>query len=435
MDAGNGYTRQAALDAVHVGMASTPLLCAVLTRLNDWVPQVRVAAQHAIDRMWDSITAPMLLAALPHIERLGRAGRASHTAIVHRIEARMLDTSAQGGAQHIRQWMHTGDGAVACFCYDLLVRRAQLDEAQLCAWGLECPHPHVARRAAQRLHHLQGSAEHLHTLVEQALQSRYGGVRLAALRAARPSATQPLDGALGVLALRAALDRNTSVRNIAVMMLGGPSASLCTHAISVLEDAKQPYRRQAIALALLGEMGSLAPTAQVLQGLEHPSPTLRRAAYGAAFQLGVLRADDLILKALQDPTISVQKTALQWAYRLKTAPTASELQAIAHRLDAQGWHTMLHLMRLGNPWELLITLLALPERFQKHCASTAPLATHGLHWIQTMNRCFLEPSPPQRAQLALLLANAGKHRMFAPHMRALSWQLDRFHIPIPHGKA
>lgn len=422
----SGYVRQTALDDIQQAHASKACVRAVMLRLNDWVPNVRRSADKALERLWPLITPDMILAALPEIQGLQRAGRANHSALIKRLELHMLSGQPATALQRLKDAVHGAVGSEAMFCFDVLRKHADMRFSDLCRLGLSCPHMHIARIAAQQLRKLAEEPAEQAKLVQLAMQSPFAMVRMAALRAAMPPAGQSFPTFLLEAARQQLTDRSAGLRNLSVFILGGASTQLAQHALDVWQQNSLPTWRRAAALCLLGELGSHAPCAPVLEALHHPLPSIRRTAYGAAFKLGAQDADGLILRALQDPSASVRRAAVQWARRLKTCPNADALCALASQLDDAGLHCLLQIMELGNPWEKLLALLEMPPLAKQKNRATL-LTQHAGTWLRHMNNCFVQPTPAQRSHINALLRAKGLG-VFALHKNDLAYCLERFSV-------
>lgn len=86
---------------------------------------------------------------------------------------------------------------------------------------------------------------------------------------------------------------------------------------------------------------------------------------------------------------------------------------------------MLHLMGMGNPWELLALLLTLPPDLLEDRNIRRQMVEHAERWLSNMARCFLNPTPAQKAHLCPMLAKADSG-VFANRMPSLLFCVKQF---------
>lgn len=423
----DGRVREAALHALTGQDDASQTLRAVLPRLNDWVPQVRQAARAAVDRLLPQVPPQDLLALVPDVEALRRGARADHQPVLAQVEARLL-TNDPVQAVALQRWLHRRDARVAAFCFELLWRHQRLDLDALVALGQRCRHPQVARRAVQVLGDTVSPEAHA-ALGTVALNSRHGPVRQAAWRVLQkqvgqaPSAQQR--ALVQALAVQALCDSHGTVRAIAMGLFGGDRHQALDYAEALWASPEATPPQRAGALALLGDLCLPEGLALVSEGLRHPLPIVRRAAYGAAFKLRAETPQDLVLRALDDPAPSVFKTALRWAERLGVSPTAAELTPWMTGDAAEPWARCLQLLALGDPWNRLVALLSLPRVMRQAAGQADRFTALSNAWLRDMPACFMPPSVPQTARIESLLRERGPG-IFDSRQQQLVYWLEGF---------
>ncbi|PJK08956.1 hypothetical protein CO608_07940 [Lysobacteraceae bacterium NML08-0793] len=101
----DGYARERALHQLAPAQVNGPVLSAVLLRLNDWVPQVRQAAQEVLRQLSAGLGFEQLQAVLPALQALERGRRADHSESLDLIR-RSLTLQVQGMSEAQRQRLH-----------------------------------------------------------------------------------------------------------------------------------------------------------------------------------------------------------------------------------------------------------------------------------------------------------------------------------------
>ncbi len=417
----SGWIRERALRELMAEDAGSHTVSAVLQRLNDWVPQVRDAAQAALLRLLPALHTQALLDALPALSALQRGRRADHSEAV-RLLTQRLDPGADGAARKaLLDHVRGPQRAPARFVFDLLQRRARAPGApahelrEVIEAGLNAQDLGLAKRAGQALRHLQDPADRSR-LVAAGLASRQAPARMGALRALVQDTTSgtPVPAVLQPAVTRCALDTNGTVRQLAIALLGGASDELLALATAHAQGASASPRQRAIALHLVADLGLPAGRSVALVHVHDAAPVVRRAAYNAAYRLGAQDADALTLQALSDPATSVFRLALRWADRLGTRPTPDALQAHSHSDDPVHWSRAMQLLTTASTWGQLAWLLNAPAPLRTKAAR--PLLDTAVQQVQaSLQRNSVSPSDTERATLADLLARNGRGVLGSQH--------------------
>lgn len=422
----DGYTRERALRRLPADLIQGPVLQAVLLRLNDWVPQVRNAAQLALQKVAPRLGIDSLLHVLPALQALERGRRADHSASLALIR-RSLAQQVQGMDAAQRQQWHRlaqrGAPAVAFFAFDVLLNWADGNAHALpavLATGLQARQPQIQHRTVQWVSQLPAAQRA--PLYVQALRSPNARTRLAALRALGQGRDSAAAKTLPVQDLpdwlrTALLDAHISVRYLALMLCGGPRDALLAHARAALQAPSATARARCAALGLLADLGLPAASPLALAALQDPVPTVRRAAYAAALRLQAAPADALALRALQDPANKVFALVLQHIKRNGQAPGADALRPHMQGDSTTHWLRLLQLAELGNPWDWLIALLSVPRAALADAQSphAQALAQVGPRWQACLwVSFFIQANPVQSQRIRQLLPQAPVQALFGP---------------------
>lgn len=204
----SGYARQAALDVMDWPLDGGIFVTALVARLNDWVPEVRVAALRCAERVLPQTGPEPLADALLEIaDRLKTFGRWSEPPAV-------LDQSFQRtdvGEALARRLVAAGDWRVRSF--QTLLRYGSLDQhlPELAARAVK---PAIRAIATQTL--ILGEARWIDGYEWQWTDKSLGKRRRVNLFSARPVARPATPEEL---IQQAAKDRSTAVRRVAVAAL------------------------------------------------------------------------------------------------------------------------------------------------------------------------------------------------------------------------
>ncbi len=123
----DGFRRESGLQAIRSSQ-STIRLAAILERLNDWVPQVRVAAVVALDDYLTPQHAESLIAQMPAIMALGNRKRADHTPTIRKLETALAMKECLA---HCNEAFWASRGASARFLFNVLIQTKVEDDLTL----------------------------------------------------------------------------------------------------------------------------------------------------------------------------------------------------------------------------------------------------------------------------------------------------------------
>ncbi|WEZ84139.1 hypothetical protein P6U16_05475 [Rhizobium sp. 32-5/1] len=205
----DGFARERALRGITMPPPSAMRLALLMIRLNDWVPQVRAAAQDCLRRVEAGITPAVFVDALPYcLQALPLASRmddggAALIALVSRPDIHALIAE---------RLMHGEGGAIVRIFRDLM--STDLFDAHLPALAISARDTTIRARALRIL--LDGAVEDIPVIREFWISRKLGIKRPVAGTASRPIAHVP---AAQALITRAARDRTVAVRKAAAQGL------------------------------------------------------------------------------------------------------------------------------------------------------------------------------------------------------------------------
>lgn len=319
-----------------------PLL---IERLNDWVPQVRDAAQAAIEPLLTEQHAPAFVQHIVQWQQLRHRGRDHHEVIVTRLEA-FLATPPQRA--HLLAGLHSADRRISRLCLQIVKARSLLDDSEYVEFGLLHNDIAVAIDALARAATMP--PEQRRTSAERALSHAAAPVRRDAFR---------LLLACGIAQERIenfAFDRHAAVRALAARHLRNAGADVAALYRAAL--ASPHPRRLSIAVDGVATHGTVDDIRAMSPLLAHPLPVLRRGALTA--WAGRLRFDaaDAVVAALSDPAASVASEAARLAAIVRPQLDADTMLAISANpawTDNRG--RLLAAFGFSDKWEQLIFVM------------------------------------------------------------------------------
>ncbi|MDH0864475.1 HEAT repeat domain-containing protein [Mitsuaria sp. GD03876] len=395
----SGYERQEAV-AMLGRLRAHEALPGLLTRVNDWVPEVRSAARSAVGAFLDDDALPAWREALPALVDVLRGGRDDHAPLLAAIAAFLLaparvERLKESGPDLpplVRRWLDA----------NLWHAAGDAQRTALLAERLRGGDVVAARWALDRVDEL-ASATTRSALWLLGCDSPSGTVRAHALR--RLCDTAPDIGLAN--ASRLALDPRTAVRDVALARL---RAAGRTEPVRLLAEAQlvspvgTPHHGvpALLVLAVLDPAGTTARCERLmtLAGGARPHATLR----GLALQhlLGASAGETQqrwLRRALSDASARVQRVAVDAVAHGVPPPSPTELWPLVleHR-EVQAFRRGLRLLQYWDLWKQLGELLEL-ARLPLPDGGAAALAVALDLWEVTTRRGVTAPAEPLASQL------------------------------------
>lgn len=202
----NGYVRERALKGLNGGAANSLMFCLALRRLNDWVPQVRLAARMALQKMAGATPATYVVDALcvmfPTALTWGRMAKDDSDALVDLLRIEHV------GDEMLSRIMNSPSGPMAETLSQAM--RVPLFDTRLDEVAARAVQPAVRARAQRAL--LRRQATWLEGKRWKWTDVRYGEGRLEKVHGTRPI-SDPLP--VPFLLDKALSDRSVIVRRVA----------------------------------------------------------------------------------------------------------------------------------------------------------------------------------------------------------------------------
>lgn len=402
LDAPSGFEREEAIRAL-TRLRAPEALPGLLKRLNDWVPQVRVAAQDAIHVYLDDALLAAWPAALPEMVHLLRGRRSDPWPMLSaignffaqsdRVRALVADPSAIPALDPlVARWVfgikwNVSDDAVRQTMLLPGMDGADILEA-LWAVGQTGKLASLAARTALWL---------------KACGSPHGLVRAQAL--AQLCDSVPDVGA--ATAQRLALDRNAGVRSVALAQMrktGGIELTMDL-ALTQLHWPSRAPRGAVPAFQFLASVDHAGAAAQAEQlmaraGEDRPGAALRALALR---QLIASSNDDArdawLLHALRDPSSRVQRVAVSAIEDGASAPRPDQLWPLMLGHGTSGaFQRGLRIQQHWGIWTQLDALLKLLRSVPTGATPDSVLEALE-RWMDTTRRGVAPPAEPEASVL------------------------------------
>lgn len=390
---GNGYVRERAITLL-AGIRDGRELPYLLIRTNDWVSQVRSAAQEAIQARLIPEYAGHFIANLPLVERLLRSERADYGGLVQSIFGLLQGPEA-------RAVLHAGftaaDRQVRRLSYRLALTAPEEDVSLVFNQALRERDPIIRTWAAQQAAAVLDQ-ETLQSAVSIMAHDPYMPVRRIALQIT----VEHFPAIAHDVLLGALLDTNATIREVARYYLRRLAPM---DFAAFYRDALDTHTGNGVLGAIhgIGETGTAADAERLLPFASQGSIRTRKAAIAeiARLQQGD-RYLSLFMKALVHalPGLSNvgREALLNRAYLLDTGWLAQRLQTSPYVHVRK--NILRLLARLGK-WP------SLPYLIRATCDTDArivQMATRLLkRWLLSSNRAFIAPTDAQLAEIRAAL--------------------------------
>ncbi len=348
----NGFERQEAVEMLG-RLRHSPALPVLLTRVNDWVPQVRASAVAAVRALMDNAFMAEWVKALESIVALDRARRVDHAALLGDI-ADFLARPA--GLSRVKGALPSLSSAAKRYASMLEWRAAGTEEQrqQLLDSALAGSDIVQARAALAQMPSMSGAAQR--TLASAACRSRFSAIRAAGVRQLLEDTAEAPH-----FILACCLDSSSMVRAMAwgAAQRSGEADVVrsAASALFVREDASA--RQRAIALQFLCMADAEEALMLCARGAADSSAAVRRVAIQTLLsRKRGSEQEQWLLTALADVSPQVQRLAVEVVQRGGLPPDPARVVeiALAHR-DARALSRAFAVLRRYSLWLRLHWLL------------------------------------------------------------------------------
>ena len=371
-------------------LARPDLLPIAISRLNDWVPQVRAAAREAVVAILPSADASTVLSTFAAIEALRRAKREDHSAWIGRYEKAV---STIVPVSDLIAGAKTQDLIIGRTCLALLSDFRMIEPAACVALAFARSGDIKAIRRAMQMCAALSDIERM-DYYRKALCSHFGAIRTMALRALLndPATVNKADVAIAAL-----MDSQPTVRFAAHYFLQQARFHLRSHYTGLLnKDASAEQLK--IALAGLANCASQEDVAIARAFLDCPLPGVQVAAFAAWLKLAPNDKDRIAALALRNASSRVRRYGILIVQRhFAYVPQDEIIHLLSKTCDVQ----LLSIIASGSSFTWL-TIVAntvlgesMPERMR---AALARRCAEQMAW----HTQFISPT---REELACLLSS------------------------------
>lgn len=394
----NGRVREAAVRQL-VRFKTDGAFQAIVERLNDWVPQVRSAAQSSLESFISPDCVALILNGLREVMALRGRGRADHFPYLLRF-AEILRTRA--ARVQVLRHVPVCSGKEARYLLDLLTASGEMDEECLQTFAR---HPDcVVRLKVVML--CRDHPEHYRAILEQLRHDGHPRVRREVW-----SIQWSLCGEVARESLlRAALlDRAGSVREIALWCARKSNFDLRAFAEQALAESSLENSARVSRLWLLTNLKVQTGFDLACSELESDCASVRSAALTCMVVLSRDASDVYVARALIDPSSKVARLARLLISRGQVALTHAQFIEAIRTLSSSGaeeraiWTCLL--MSIWGRLEGL--LIALQEG--RSAETVQRVKTELLRWERRQGCSAIRLDTTERTRLLALLEDRRLH--------------------------
>jgi HEAT repeat protein len=405
----SGYIREAALKRLDrtSGGKELPYL---LLRLNDWVPNVRRAAQQAIDTRLHARYARSFMAYLPLLARLKQTERTDHRQLVNTIEKLLKSVESRNALLEGLNWP---DCLSRRLIFSLAFDAIGLEQSSVMERAL-ADQDTVIRLWAARKIALEFEDAQLDKFLALMKDDRFMPVRREALRAFVNRVPEQAREELR----RALLDSHVSMREEARYRLqkieGMDLASFYRQALVNPEDEGLLYS----AISGMGETGLASDDILLLPYIRHKSAKVRRATIRGLSRLNAGQHLSTFITALSDEMPGVSREATRALTAGINGSGGETLWVIFNSSPlAHVRRNVLYLFAQMGKWDGIYYLVKAIGDSDGAMAGASQLYIR--RWVEQFNRRFTAPTREQLARLKRALEEYGQ--MLDENIRETLW--------------
>lgn len=388
----DGYKREEAVR--RLGALGNPAaIPELLARVNDWVPQVRKAAEDALSQLMQRDNAAAFVRSLPEIYHLQRCGRKDHGDLIAKVVRFLIEPD---NSAHLRSAIADDNLRIARIAARLCLQHSLVDTHDLIGKCFSHHDVSVRRMAASRLMDLPEALQA--QFVEQAMHDPFMPIRREAfLLQLRRHPEHTLD-----VAGRMLFDRHSSIREIAIRRLLDRKVDVAGVLHAVLAAPSEPPFKLRSAVLGLAEIGAKDAAPQIAEFARDRLPSVRKASLQALVRLMSEGAAPYLREGLRDASPGVAKESCRLMHKAGISTSVEELLRL-HEV-ARHPHTLgicLSLAAEMNKWDRLIVLLNLARQTTAEEEAQADVIRNEfLRWDMSFNRRWGQPTSAQKERIA-----------------------------------
>lgn len=378
----NGYVREAAVTRSAELLLPT-ILPHLMPRINDWVPQVRQAANKAVEAYLYADKFEDVLDALPSVYWLKNCGRADHAAFIERIEQFLVKNRR---ASEIPVILTKRIGLHARSLFDLAWKHNLASKPELIRAGLASKDVPTSRRSCRAVHELP-EKERM-SFARELLKKRSGWLRYDGLLiVSRLEPSKAKDAAeLNLLAEYAPL------RELAERLSGWSKEELASLRRNTLQSKQANSATIRTAIKLCGILKDKSCEPVLENFLLDKRPSFRGSALLALTRISPGKFNEKVFEFLKDEAPAANHAALVAFIEggLKMTPSEWKICAQATRIDGH-FQRLIALSCRIDKWEHLGALLEYSAQGKFSDLIKSQLQV----WRYQFNYSFMQPSQQQ----------------------------------------
>jgi len=388
----NGFVRQKAvleLTKIWAGK-ELPFL---LIRLDDWVPNVRVAAAEAVTARLQPAYAYHWADCLPLALQINRRKRVSESELVLSIR-NLLQTEFARPA--VFDGLNSADSFARRAYFQVALDSGGVNLPELIERGSKDPDNLIRIWCVQKVRQIKEDSQ-ANRLLERFRNAAFLPVRLEAIRIlAEKNPVQAMQ--IYTVAL---LDAHVVIRFYAryqITSLGGMDFA------AFYRDSVAQGKEIYPAICGLGETGNASDEEIILPYANHPHPKIRRAAIKALGRLNPKANIELFFQALVDPLPGVSREALKALEMDKHLLGPQRLwEAFENASLPHVKKNLLCLIAMLSKWESIFYLLKAAVSTDQLLSTTAYKLIRT--WLSNYNSSFTNPTAQQKTVFIQFLAD------------------------------
>ena len=361
----------------------------MIVRVNDWVPEVRNAAQKSLEKLLKPENAEAFVYNLPDFYHLQNCGRDNHNILIDKVISFLLKPENNF---YIKSAIKNDDFYLARIAVKLCIQHSLIDKYELVSESLYHNDVVVRNIVSNLLRDFTG--ESLELLLKKAIKDTFMPIRREACQIYLK--VFPEQG----LAKKFIFDRHISIREISIKYLDKIDVEIMLN--NILSSTGSSALKIRCAILGLAEIGANVSVPTIIKYSRNQLPSIRKASLQALVKLVGEEAKPYLLNGLSDKSPSVAKESARLLKQLQIILSAEVLFNIVEKTNLS--HTLIVCISVSksiNKWERLIFLLSLLKLpMLKDSSNLIRLENSLYQWDLNFNRSSSQASRTQIEQLS-----------------------------------
>ena len=385
----DGYSREAA--GIKLGEIGNPVaIDKLLVRVNDWVPEVRLAAKTALIKLLITSNAKSFVYALPELKRLKRKYRDNHSSLIRHVTEFLL---LEENSPEILIGLRSDSVDVARICLDLVLESGLLSPATIAGEFIGHRDIIIRLKVSSLIRELDETSQQ--DTLKIALMDKFMPIRREAVQyyfklgPSSPEVSSFL------------FDTHASIREIAIRKL----ERLGEKALPAYLDGLKSTNSHVIRCSIWGVsyFNDKDFIELLMPFLNHEFASVRKSAVAAISRILQENAEDVLIRILADESPSVCKESVRLIKKLRIRLSESHLTNVV--IESPQKHTVMGCISIGreiNKWEELVFTLRLLGLDSLDFDQLSIVKSSLVVWDRNFNNSFTQPNEKQVKELGLL---------------------------------